>query len=250
MLYCVIILVTLIKEIYAWIYYHLFTMPMNKTKTKKVLAALAVWALSCAQLSHVYAVQQIGTWTVDGDSSFDTAIMWDESFPGTASGTVSGIQVNARVLPTLNMTLSAKEINLGDLTPGVAANGSINIEIGTNAANGVTLRAKSWSGWLTNTSDNSLQINNSTADGSVESYTFASVAGASDSTVTGFDNTLWNLTALEIASSNETIIYQTNKPELTDPTADVTFTVEALANAQTPAWIYQDNIDFIVTGNF
>lgn len=223
---------------------------MNKTKTKKVLAAIAVWALSCAQFSHVYAAQQIGTWTVDGDSSFDTAIMWDESFPGTASGTVSGIQVNARVLPTLNMTLSAKEINLGDLTPGVSADGSIDIEIGTNAANGVTVRAKSGSGWLTNTADNSLQINNLTTDGSAESYTFASAAGASDSTVTGFDNTLWNLTALEVASSSETIIYQTNKPELTDATADVTFTVAATANAQTPAGIYQDNIDFIVTGNF
>lgn len=223
---------------------------MNKAKTKKVLAAFAVWAISCAQLWNVFAAQQIGTWTVDGDNSFDTAIMWDETFPGTASGTVSGIEVNARVLPTLNMTLSAKEINLGDLTPGVAANGSIDIEIGTNAANGVTVRAKSGSGWLTNTSDNALQINELTADGSVESYTFASNAGVSDSTVTGFDNTLGNLVAAEIANSNEIIIYQTNKPELTDATADMTFTVEATANAQTPAWVYQDNIDFIVTGNF
>ncbi len=223
---------------------------MNKTKTKKALAAIAVWAISCAQLSNVYAAQQIGTWTVDGDSTFDTAIMWDETFPGTASGTVTGIEVNARVLPTLNMTLSAKEINLWDLAPWIASNWSINIEIGTNAANGVTVRAKSWSGGLTNISDNSLQINESTTDGSAESYTFASSAGVSDSTVTGFDNTLGNLAAAEISNSNETIVYQTNKPELTDATADVTFTIEATANAQTPAGIYQDNIDFIVTGNF
>lgn len=223
---------------------------MNKTKTKKALAALAVWAISCAQLSNVYAAQQIGTGTVDGDNSFDTAIMWDESFPGTASWTVNGIEVNARVLPTLNMTLSAKEINLWDLAPGIASNGSIDIEIGTNAANGVTVRAKSGSGGLTNTSDNSLQINELTADGSAESYTFASSAGMGDSTVTWFDNTLGNLTAAEVSNSNETIVYQTNKPELTDTTADVTFTVEATANAQTPAGVYQDNIDFIVTGNF
>ncbi len=231
-------------------FYDITYIHMNKTKTKKVLAALAVWAISCAQLSNVYSAQQIGTWSVDGDNSFDTAIMWDESFPGTASGTVSGIEVNARVLPALNMTLSAKEINLGDLAPGIASNGSIDIEIGTNAANGVTVRAKSGSGGLTNTSDNSLQINELTTDGSAESYTFASSAGTSDSTVTGFDNTLGNLTASEIANSNETIVYQTNKPELTDTTADVTFTVEATANAQTPAGVYQDNIDFIVTGNF
>ena len=244
------IILDLYKGDNTWKLLSLIYKHMNKTKTQKALAAFAVWALSLTQFSHVYSAQQIGTGTVDGDSSFDTAIMWDESFPGTASGTVSGIQVNARVLPTLNMTLSAKEINLGDLTPGVSSDGSISIEIGTNAANGVTIRAKSGSGGLTNTADNALQINNLTADGSAESYTFASSAGASDSTVTGFDNTLWNLTALEVASSNETIIYQTNKPELTDSTADVTFTVAATANAQTPAGVYQDNIDFIVTGNF
>ncbi|MGB2110555.1 MAG: hypothetical protein ACPHY8_01090 [Patescibacteria group bacterium] len=46
------------------------------------------------------------------------------------------------------------------------------------------MRAKSGSGGLTNTSDNSLQINELTADGSAESYTFASSAGMGDSTVT------------------------------------------------------------------
>lgn len=231
-------------------YLFCITCNMIKTKTKKALAALAVWAIATTQFSNVFAAQQIGTGSVTGDASYDTAIMWDEQFPGTASGTVTGIQVNATVLPTLNMTLSAKEIDLGNLLPGVASNGSIDIEIGTNAANGVSVRAKSGSGGLTNTADNSLQINNLTTDGSAESYTFASSAGAADSTVTGFNNTLGNLSAAEVADTTERIIYQTNKPELTDAAADVTFTVEATANAQTPAGAYQDNISFIVTGNF
>lgn len=232
------------------IFYYLYYFNMAKTKTKKVLAALAVWAIATAQFSNVLAAQQIGTGSVTGDNTYDSAIIWDESFPGTATGTVTGIEVNARVLPTLNMTLSAKEINLGDLVPGVASTGSIDIEIGTNAANGVVVRAKSGSGGLTNTSDNAIQINSATTDGSAESYTFESAAGAADSTVTGFDNTLGELSASEILNSDESVIYQTNKPEITDATADMTFTVSAEANAQTPAGIYQDTIDFIVTGNF
>ena len=217
-----------------------------------ILAATAVAALATTHLTSVFATN-IGTANVTGDASFDTNIVWDNNFPGTASGTVTGINVTAQVLPQLNMTLSAKEIALGTLTPDTPASGSIDIEIGTNAASGVSIRAISGSGGLTNVSDNSLQINNLTTDGSAESYTFASSAATGadiDSSVTGFDNTAGNLSATEIANSNETLIYQTNKPELTDATADVTFTVSATANAQTPAGNYQDTLSFVVTGNF
>ena len=41
---------------------------------------------------------------------------------------------------------------------GVPSNGSLDIEIGTNAANWVVVTVKSWSGGLTNTSDNNIQI--------------------------------------------------------------------------------------------
>ncbi|MCP4523325.1 MAG: hypothetical protein GY828_03835, partial [Candidatus Gracilibacteria bacterium] len=166
------------------------------------------------------------------------------------SGTVSGIEVQAQVLPTLNMSVSASEINLGVLTAGIAASGNIDIEIGTNAANGVSVRAVSGNGGLTNSSDAALQINNLSTDGSAESYTFASTGNAADSTVTGFVNT-GDLSAIEVNNSTEMTIYNTNKPELSDGTdADVTFTVEATTNAQTAAGNYTDSIDFIVTGNF
>jgi hypothetical protein len=222
---------------------------MNKTKIKKVLSALAVGALVAAQ-ANVFAAQ-IGTGSVVGEPTFDTIIDWNGTYTAaSASGTVTGIKVLATVAPTINMTLSAKEINLGALAAGVTASGTIDIEVGTNAANGVTITAQSGSGGLTNTSDNALQINSLVADGSAESYRFESTANAFDSTVTGFANT-GDLTLVEMNNTTPVTIYNTNKPELADGTnADVTFRVEATSNAQTAAGNYEDSLNFMVTGNF
>lgn len=223
---------------------------MIKTKIKKVLAATAIAALATTQFANVFAASNIGTGTVTGNATFDTNVVWDDNFPGSATGTVSGITVKAQVLPTLNMVISADEIDLGTLTAGVAASGSLDIEVGTNAANGVTIRVKSASGGLTNTSDNALQINNLTADGSAESYTFESTGNTIDSTITGFANT-GDLASTEVNSTSELVIYDTNKPEISDNTdADVTFKVTATSNAQTAAGNYEDYLDFTVVGNF
>lgn len=223
---------------------------MIKTKIKKVLAATAIAALATTQFANVFAASNIGTGTVTGNAAFDTNVVWDDNFPGSATGTVSGITVKAQVLPTLNMVISADEIDLGTLTAGVAASGSLDIEVGTNAANGVTIRVKSASGGLTNTSDNTLQINNLTTDGSAESYTFESTGNAIDSTITGFANT-GDLASTEVNSTSELVIYDTNKPEISDGTdADVTFKVTATSNAQTAAGNYEDYLDFTVVGNF
>jgi hypothetical protein len=161
---------------------------MIKTKIKKVLAVTAIAALATTQFANVFAASNIGTGSVTGDAGFDTNIVWDDAFPGSATGTVSGITVKAQVLPTLNMVISANEIDLGTLTAGTPSTGTLDIEVGTNAANGVTIRVSSASGGLTNTSNNSLQINNQSIDGSAELYSFASTANAIDSTVTGFAN--------------------------------------------------------------
>ena len=223
---------------------------MIKTKIKKVLAATAIAALATTQFANVFAASNIGTGSVNGDSSFDTNIVWDDAFPGSATGTVTGIEVKAQVLPTLNMVISDKEIDLGVLTAGTPSTGTLDIEVGTNAANGISIRVKSASGGLTNTTNNSLQINNLTTDGSQENYTFASSANAIDSTVTGFANS-GDLASTEVTDSTELIIYDTNKPEISDGTdADVTFTVSATSNGQTPAGDYKDTLDFIVVGNF
>jgi len=91
---------------------------MRKTKTNKAIAIAAVSALALTSLSSAgmtYAASQIGTGSVVGDPGFDSAIIWDDSFPGTATGTVSNVLIKARVLPTLNMSISTGAIDLGNL---------------------------------------------------------------------------------------------------------------------------------------
>jgi hypothetical protein len=181
----------------------------------------------------------------------DADITWDGNFPGTATGTVTGIKVLATVAPTINVVFSTEVINLGTLTAGVTASGSIDIEVGTNAANGVSITAQSGSGGLTNTSNPSLQINDLTTDGSQEDYQFTSTANLQDSTVTGFDGTTGNLALTQMTNNTPITIYESNKPEITDPVdADVTFRVEATSNAQTAAGDYEDTLNFTVVGNF
>ncbi len=224
---------------------------MTKTKTQKVLAILALGALATANFSAVSAASQIGTGSVTGTGAFNSAVMWNDLFPGTATGTVSNIVIRARVLPTLNMAVSAAEINLGDLTSGVTASGGLFLEIGTNAKSGVAITARSQSGGLSHTTEAGVQINNLTVDGLAESYTWRSVKNVTDdSTSPTFAAT--DLTAaVEVANnSTEHIIYTTNKGEATNLVDDVQFRVAALTSAETPAGNYQDKVTFTVTGNF
>jgi len=180
--------------------------------------------------------------------------MWDDSFPGTASGAVSNVIVTATVLPTLNMTVSTGSIDLGTLVAGTPSNGSLGIEIGTNASNGVTITARSGSGGLTNTASGAYKIQDNTDafdDGVDESYTFAATAGAHDSNTTGFVQSS-NYAAVEVNNNTaEHTIYSTNKGEADNAgAADVVFTVEATTVAETVAGDYEDNVTFTVTGNF
>lgn len=222
---------------------------MIKTKIKKAAAIAAIAALSATTLGGAYAATTIGQATVTGNAALDQNIVWDDNFPGTATWVVSGIIVTANIAPTLNMSISADTIALGLLTPGVEASGTVNLEVGTNAVSGVQITARSGSGGLTNTSDNSIQLNSLTTDGNAESYKFSSTHTV-DSTVTGFTST-GDLTALEVNdNTTEHQIYLTNKPEITDGADDITFTVATTANAQSTAGDYQDEITFTVVGNF
>lgn len=62
-------------------------------------------------------------------------------------------------------------IDLGDLSSASYTTGTVSIEIGTNAANGAAVTAKSTNGGLKNGTD---YLNDLTADGVVDSYTFSS----------------------------------------------------------------------------
>lgn len=183
---------------------------------------------------------------------------WNESFPWFGSGSIEGILIKARVNPTLDMAISVEEIDLGALISGTTSTGSLSIEIGTNAINGVSITARSQSGGLTNTSDALIQINTNTpaADPvASESYTWASTIGTSDSSLGTFiaENATGNGldSAVEITeNSTEYNVYTTNKPESITGIDDVTFHIAVTPQGETPAGDYEDRVIFTVTGNF
>lgn len=233
---------------------------MTKTKIQKVFAAIALFAIATTNFSAVSAATNIGTGSVDGNAAFDTAIVWDDLLPGTASGSVSNILIKARVNPILNMEISAEEIDLGVLLADTASTGSLSIEVGTNAISGLAITARSQSGGLTNTSDNNVQINTLTpaADPvSGESYTWgATINGTDDSSFGTYavENTTGNglNSATEITeNTSEYNVYTTDKPEAKSVAInDVTFDVSATVKTETPAGDYEDRVTFTVTGNF
>jgi hypothetical protein len=227
---------------------------MLQTKIKKILAIAAISALALTNVSYTGATQ-IGTGSVTGSGAFDTVIDWNDIFGtgSSASGSVTDIKIKARVLPSLNMEISAAEIDLGDLTPGVAGTGSLDIEIGTNAVSGVTITARSQSGGLTNTTDSAVFINDDngpSTDGIAESYTWGSTPnGTDDSSYAAFAAT--GLASTEVNDdSTEHTVYNSNNPEATAAINDVKFEVEATTVAETPAGLYEDFVTFTVTANF
>jgi hypothetical protein len=229
---------------------------MLQTKIQKVLALVALTGLVTMNTSSVFAVQ-IGTGSVVDAPAFNAVINWNDTFPGTASGRVQNILIKARVQPSLNMSFSTGTINLGTLSAGVAATGSLFIEIGTNAKSGVSITARSQSGGLTHTSLAGTQINNLTTDGLAESYTWGSTPNATDDSANpafAAENTSGAnpLSAVPQVNGNliEYNVYTTNKSEALNLVDDVRFTVSAIAGAETPAGDYEDRVTFTVTGNF
>lgn len=105
----------------------------------------SVTLLSFIVMISLASASQIGTGTVVGSGGLTAPINWNDTFVGSsASGTINGIVVTARVLPTLNMTISGSgTIALGNLSSSTASTGSVSIEIGTNALNGASVTARS-----------------------------------------------------------------------------------------------------------
>ena len=178
--------------------------------------------------------------------------MWNDIFPGIATGTINGLLIKAKIQPTLSMVVTGNGIiDLGTLSSTAYASGSVNIEIGTNAVLGASVTAKSTNGGLKNVTDGSYFLNSLSADGAADSYKFASaVVAATDSTAPGFTQAA----ALNTEVSNTTtshVLYTSNKPQaLSAGTDDFSFTVSAQPNAQSPAGDYTDLVVLTVTGNF
>lgn len=127
--------------------------------------ALSAGLLVTSSISGAFA-SQIGTGTVVSSGALSTPINWNDSFvSSSASGTINGILVTARILPTLNMTISGSGVvALGNLSSVTASTGSVSIEIGTNALNGASVTARSTNGGMDNTASGAIEINSLTAD--------------------------------------------------------------------------------------
>lgn len=224
---------------------------LNK-KIKNAMAIAVIIALSANSVTNTFAATTIGEASVTDNATLNEDIVWDDTFgtPGNAEATVTGIKVTATVAPSLNVSFSTEEIALGLLTPGVASTGDLNIEVGTNASAGVKITARSTNGWLQHTTLGATEIINSdNSDG--ESYTLTSATANDSIIVAGITKS--GLTTLESNTANkatEHVVYQTNKPEITESTDDVVLTVSTTAIATTSAWDYEDTLTLTVTGNF
>jgi hypothetical protein len=204
-----------------------------------------------ALASGVSAATNIGSGTVVGSGGLTQNVVWNDTFPGTATGTINGLVIKAKIQPTLSMVISGSgQIDLGTLTSSAYSTGTVQIEIGTNAANGAAVTAKSTNGGLLNTSDGTTKLNSLSTDGAADSYKFASaIVAATDSTISGFTQGA----SLNVEVNNNTTshaLYTSNKPQALTGVDDFSFTVSAQPNAQSPAGNYTDVIQVSVVGTF
>lgn len=219
------------------------------TNTRKFLSGTIVAGMMFA--STVHAATNIGSGSVVGSGSLTSNVVWDDNFPGSATGAVNGLLVTATVQPTLNMVISGSgTIALGTLTSAAYSSGSVDIEVGTNAANGSSVTARSTNGGLKNTSDPTVFINDDTADEVADSYRFASAINAGEDSAYGSFAQSAALSAEVNNSSTAHTLYSSNKPQDLNGVNDLTFTVAAQPNIQTPAGAYNDVVVVTVTGNF
>ncbi len=200
-----------------------------------------------------YAATNIGSGTVVGSGGLTTNVVWDDNFPGSATGVVNGLVIKARVIPVLNMVISGSgEINLGTLTSAAYSSGSVNIEVGTNAVNGSAVTVRSTNGGLQNVSSPSTYINNLTTDEVADSYRFTGVVNiTNDSSYAAFSQSSSITAGVEVANNTtEHVLYTSNKPQKINGVDDVTLTVSAKPDIETPAGNYKDVVVVTVSGQF
>jgi hypothetical protein len=208
-----------------------------------IIAQTLTWGISTVNAAL------IGSGTVQWSGALTTNINWNDTFPGTASGSINGLIVTGRVLPTLNMTISGSgTMALGNLSNSAYSTGTVSIELGTNAINGASVTARSTNGGLQHISNSGTIINSLTTDGFADSYRFKSTLWTTDSTAVGFTQS--GAIDQEISNTTAVTIYSSNKPQPLTNVDDFTLAVSARPNAQTPAGDYRDVVVITVTGNF
>ncbi len=219
------------------------------TNTNKLIS----WALiaSMTLISGASAATIIGSGSVVGSGALTSNVTWNDTFPGTATGTINGLLVKAQIQPTLSMVITGSGIiDLGSLSSASYSTGTVSIEIGTNAVQGAVVTAKSTNGGLKNTTDPTQFLNSLAADGVVDSYRFASaLQAATDSSIVGFTQSAALGTEVNNSTTSHTL-YTSNKPQALTGTDDFTFSVSTKPNAQSPAGNYTDTVQVSVVGTF
>ena len=222
-----------------------------RTLSHKLLSGALVAGMMVSASS--YAATTIGSGSVVGSGSLTTNIVWDDTFPGTATGTINGLVIQATVLPVLNMVISGSgTIDLGNLTNTAYSSGSVSMEIGTNAVNGAGITVRSTNGGLQNASSPSTYINNLTADEVTDSYRFTgTVNTTNDSSYAAFTQSSPITAGVEVNdNTTNNILYTSNKPQKITGVDDVVFTVSAKPDIETPAGKYRDVVVVTVAGHF
>jgi hypothetical protein len=241
------------KKIYAKIFGHCnFLTNTNMHSISKKLLTGAIAAGMMISTVSSFAATNIGTGSVVGSGALTTNVVWNDTFPGTATGTINGLVIKARINPILNMVVTGNGvIDLGILTDATYSSGSVDVEIGTNAVNGASVTAKSTNGGLKNATNATVFVNDLTTDEVADSYKFASsIFAVKDSSYASFSQASTLNVEVDNATTNH-ILYTSNKPQVLSPTSDdFRFTVSAKPSIETPAGDYSDVAVLTVTGNF
>jgi hypothetical protein len=225
---------------------------MHTFSQKLLTGAIAAGMVISTGVASVGATV-IGTGSVVGSGALTSPVNWNDTYTtASATGTINGIVIKARIKPVLNMVVTGSGvIDLGDLSSTAYASGSVNVEIGTNAVNGASATARSTNGGLQNASNATVYINDLTADEVADSYKFNSaIVAADDSSYASFTQAATLNTEVNNNTTNHTL-YTSNKPQVLSPTTDdFSLTVSAQPSIETPAGEYSDVVVLTVTGNF
>lgn len=170
---------------------------------------------------------------------------------GNSGSGSTGVAVSATVAPILTMDISTGALNLGALTSaGYSAAQSLDIEIATNANGGASVTAASANGGLKGTAASGNHVlNNLDASLPNEGYRIVSVAdvGTADLKST---SSRTGLALAQIADTSAKTVYSVNGPERADATPDAVVSIDAQADAATPADSYSDVVTFTVAATF
>lgn len=229
-----------------------YSLSFYKMYTTKIAAVTLTALTALSPLLASAQTENIGKLTLKDDTQQKDIVYTVANKTATATTTGlknDGVLIKAKVGPTLSFKISEDEINLGNLSLDRLTEGSVKLELGTNAAAGAKITANSLNGGLKRDNQDG-KVDHTIKDGqNGEVYKWAFEKGSDDSTIGGFTRTAGTEASItDNATQHE--VMTTNKPEKFENLDDLTLKVKAQASSETPAGDYTDTIVLTVTGNF